>query len=348
MTYLISLIMILFLLNITLLIYLLIRKNYHQRKQIRKMELEKEVTLLIEEIARNKREGIPSSVKRSFLFYEVLQEIISHYIQLFNDQETSSALKQVASDELSVLYRKKLRKGSWSERMNVLYYIEDFEMKVLRGDLWLEYETKKQTEAEKYQIIRALATLHDKRLLDQIKGSPDWPYFLFKECFRRYGVEPLHFLIENCLTDLSERVQVALLDVAIESKDLKLSSLFDELLLADSPEVRIRALKAIFVFGATSKEQELVQFQSSDHWVERMLFARIAGKLKLQRYCELLVKLLSDSSWWVRQAAAESLARYESGLFILEFVYETSKDKFARDTAYQWLGEAVGQNVDNE
>jgi hypothetical protein len=341
--YLLLLIITLFFVNVSLLFYLLIRKDRLQRKEVRKREIKHQVRNLIEKISRGNLKKIPNYYKRTLLFYEALEETVSHYMQLFANEEINRVLKKLANDELTPLYKKRLKNGVWSERMNVLYYIEDFEMASLQDDLWQYYLTKQLLEAERHQVIRSLATLHDERILEEIKHSPDWPHFLYKECFRRFKLKTIHDLLKDSLNDLSEEVQVALLDVAIESKDPTLAPIFDQLLSADSLELRIRALKAIYVFEFTTKERELGSFHQSTNWVERMFFARIAGKMKWQRYSEQLVKLLSDTNWWVRQAAAESIAKYEDGLIILEYVYETNEDQFARDTAYQWLGEAVGQ-----
>ncbi|GAE33537.1 HEAT repeat domain-containing protein [Halalkalibacter akibai] len=344
MTYLVVLVVLLIFLNVSLLIYLLVSKHLTQIREKQKREIEAEILQAVEEIIKGKMAKIPKLFKRNRLFYEVLEETLSHFILLFNSEETITILRKIAEDELTTRYQSQLKKGKWSKRMNVLYYIEDFEMSSLQDSLWKYYKNRKHSEAEKHQVIRTLSTLRDERILKEIKRSPDWPYFLLKECFRRFGLAFLHELIYHSLSELTEEVQVALLDVVIEAKDHTAGPLFDALLFSSSLEIRIRALKAIYLFGSSQKGNELLSFQHSEHWVERMFFARIAGKLKKQRYSQALIQLLSDANWWVRQAAAESLSKYEDGLLLLEYVYATSKDQFARDTSSQWLGEAVGQN----
>ncbi|MDT8859863.1 hypothetical protein N0O92_06425 [Alkalihalobacillus sp. MEB130] len=341
MVYVIWLIISLLLLNTVLLLYLLVRKQLQQHRDEEKEQIVKELSPVIENVSRERIEGIPSTFKRTSLFFEVLEETVGMYLQLFGDEKMKAILNNVTQVELTDVYKKRLKSNSWSERMNVLYCVEDFEMTSLQDDVWSYYHSGRSSIEEKHQMIRVLSKLNDQRLLEQIKHESDWPYFLLKECFRRFDFSTVETIIRNELDSLSEEVQVAILDVAIERKDPSLTFFFDQLLFSESREIRIRALKAIYEYEQTTKEEELVTFHQSNFWVERMLFARVAGQLKRKRYSTPLVTLLSDESWWVRQSAAEALMNFEDGLFILEHVYETNEDPFARDTANQWLGEAV-------
>ncbi|GAE25426.1 hypothetical protein JCM9140_1421 [Halalkalibacter wakoensis JCM 9140] len=343
MAYVFLLIVGLLVINLVLLLYLLFQKQIAQQHARKKEALTVELIKVVEDVARGRIEDIPLKYKRTSLFYSVLEETISHYLQIFNDEQAKKHLKVLCQSEFTSIYRKRLKSGVWSERMNALYYTEEFEMTSLKNEIWNYFQTNRASIEEKYQMIRTLAKLNDKRIVEQVKKSPNWPTFLLKECFRRFEISMLMYLMKNHLEELNENVQLALLDIAMETKEQSFLPFFDQLLFSEFQEVRVRALKAISEYEHTSKEEELTIFHQSEFWVERMMFARVAGQLKRKRYSSALVTLLSDESWWVRQAAAEALANYEDGLLILEYVYETSDDPFARDTAYQWLGEAVGE-----
>lgn len=103
-----------------------------------------------------------------------------------------------------------------------------------------------------------------------------------------------------------------------------------------NPEIRAAALQTLAILG----DRELVASESIEESLEaereylRIHATRAAQHLPRQRALGALWKRLGDSSWWVRVAAAETLALLgEEGLSMLERAAEDHPDRFARDMA---------------
>ncbi|WP_152976426.1 HEAT repeat domain-containing protein [Alkalihalophilus marmarensis] len=286
-----------------------------------------------------KEEGLTRHLKgQSIITYELLEESLETYQKLIDHEETRDKVVLLAEHYLSDYYKHQLLNGRWSKRMNTLYYIEDFKMNSLADTIWMLFQTRLKWDEEKEQIIRTLAALQDVRLFELlVEEQPDWSVGLYKEIFRRMDRDQFKYNVSE-LDSFEHPVGNAMLDVAREERDEALLPLFEELLSSHSLEVRIRALKGILTLERITNVELLTPFASSSEWVERMLFARIAGKLKQSRYIAILTELMGDSIWWVRQGAAEALFHYRDGVFILEHIYTNHPDPFARDMARQWVG----------
>ncbi|MBP3951112.1 HEAT repeat domain-containing protein [Bacillus suaedae] len=338
----IVLILSLLLLNILLLIYLLIRKQAQQQLSEEKQRVEVVLNKELDLFAKGEIPRIRRHFKRDELFFEILEERVGQYKQLIADEDIVERLNVLTSLELAENYRQKLKARSWSTRMNTLYFIEDFKLAELKDDIWTAFTEQNSQRDETYQMARTLATLQDTRLLKKLTASSgEWPDFLLKECFRRYKDDLiLEQLME--IDHFTEIVQIALLDVVTESITISAQPIFINLLESPSLELRVRGLKALVYFDQLPEDQFYIHFHESGEWVERMLFAKIVSRHRKQRFTEILIKLLSDSNWWVRQSAAEALVNFPDGLLMLEHVYKKNEDAFARDIAYQWLGQEVG------
>jgi HEAT repeat protein len=110
----------------------------------------------------------------------------------------------------------------------------------------------------------------------------------------------------------------------------------------DDPEIRAAVFRALShlallprgagaaVLAAITDDVEFVRVQAT----------HAAAFLSPKRGLPALRARLSDSSWWVRRAAAQSLLRLENGSSVLLRVARTHSDRFARDMAVQVLLEA--------
>jgi HEAT repeat protein len=110
----------------------------------------------------------------------------------------------------------------------------------------------------------------------------------------------------------------------------------------DDPEVRAAALRALSHLGVLPRGAGTAVLASLEDEVEfvRVQAAHAAAFLSPKRALGPLRARLSDSSWWVRRAAAMSLLRVENGSSVLMRIARTHPDRFARDMAVQVLLEA--------
>lgn len=114
--------------------------------------------------------------------------------------------------------------------------------------------------------------------------------------------------------------------------------LLESLLDSEDSEIRIAALKAIGDLRITLDEDKIILFCKSPIWEERMVAAMVVQSCSLRQAIPHLVQLLSDSQWWVRLRAAETLYSFgKEGINELKWCIENTNDPFTRDMARKVL-----------
>jgi len=78
----------------------------------------------------------------------------------------------------------------------------------------------------------------------------------------------------------------------------------------------------------------------NSEWYIRLHVATVLGRMGLQEDVDVLIKLMSDTEWWVRYRSAQSLAQMP---FIhaadLKQIYDKLQDRYARDILQQVISE---------
>jgi HEAT repeat protein len=136
-------------------------------------------------------------------------------------------------------------------------------------------------------------------------------------------------------------LQKAILDVISIKKESSYLLFTENIFAVYSGELRLRALKALAVLGSVKEINTYLELLYSSKWEERMLAAKLVGNLKEERGLNRLIELLHDQTWWVRFQAGQAICLFPNGKEILEQVYTTSTDMFAKDMAWEWLHKGV-------
>ncbi|WP_046174309.1 HEAT repeat domain-containing protein [Domibacillus indicus] len=327
----------LFLLQIVLLCYLVIRKKRRQRYE---EEVESQYNHLVEPFSSYMME--PSDVRffyaiRSIKHQEVvLERLLNGYVAFTKEAHSSPLVKQLSERFLTEPYRQRLNRRNWAKRINTLHYIEDFHMVSLSPVLLEQLAISNKLDAETRQLIRTLASLDETKVLTELSRFSNAPLRLYADVFSRLKKETAVKEIQSALesTDLSLK-HAALIFVG-QSGSLAFLPAVEKELAVPHAETRIQALKAIFRLEYMSDPDLLAPFFKSEIWAERMFAARIAGILQLSRYKETLGILLGDSVWWVRYSAAEAFTHFSDGDLLLAHLAENHPDRYGRDMAAQW------------
>ncbi|ANU23088.1 HEAT repeat domain-containing protein [Planococcus donghaensis] len=274
----------------------------------------------------------------------VLERLLNHYVAITKGSVTSSQVSQLSEKYLTERYKKQLKCNNWAIRMNTLYFIEDFHMKSLSPLLKKKLQKSFRLNLETQQLIRTLTSLNEPMTLSALARYADAPVRLYIDVFKRLELD----------------IQLEELDAALKhghnNKVLKHAAVsyigmtglmgflprIEEELLSDDEELRIQALKSIQHLQYISSPSLLIPFFHSTSWQERMFAARIAGKLQLSRFQEVLSELLGDSVWWVRYSSAEALTQFADGDILLSHLSATHPDRYARDMATQWEASLLG------
>jgi len=327
---------------LSLLVYLICRKAFENRQRRR---IEHFKTIMNDKMLHSVLTGeflrsLQADTKVKKL---ALEELLSHYAEILEGTEEKDNLNRLAESRLTDYYRKKLSSLRWSSRMNALFHIEAFQMEGLKEDIISVLNRKRITKEEKIRVLTILSQLQSTEMFDLLTGNyNDLSYLEYRNILSRLNSDGFdQFLLgyHSCQPEL----KFAIMDLAGLRKELNYLNFVETVFSVSSGEERVRALKAVVSIGHVRKFERYLPLFQSVNWEERMLAARLAGVMKAENSLPDLVKLLQDSSWWVRSQAGQSITMFPQGKKILEDVMSDSNDSFARDMAWEWINKGVYQ-----
>ncbi|WP_442599855.1 HEAT repeat domain-containing protein [Neobacillus sp. D3-1R] len=323
--------------------YLVLRKIITSLYRYQKRSWRKKVKLAVLQCVKNgdcKQDIFPN--RRIVL--EVIEELLSDYMNVLKGNRSRKRISEFASHYFTSFYKDRLRHFRFSVRYNTLLMIDKFCMTSLEDELLLILTKKKVTDIERFEIYRILAAFQYKGLKAILCESERLADMVYRDIFHRINDEILQDYVATYET-CSKPLQLNLVDVLGDKRDFRALSLLEQLLKEEDMELRIRALKAISKIGQIHNRECILSFTASDSWQERMMAAKVMGAIQSSYFLLPLIRMLSDSSWWVRSTAAQGILRYRKGLHILVRIAETGKDRFARDMAKEWIERVVRRDV---
>lgn len=261
----------------------------------------------------------------------VLDEYSSHNLTVA-EQENLSA---VAEKYLALHYRKALKKGTWAERMNALYFIEDFKIHSLREDCFGHFKSLTKQDEEYRQTLRTCATLQEYRLFREESVLNEVTSGLMKELLFRMDED----LLQKVLRELQQNEKLpenVLRGLLVFSGEHKIEAAFpfvEQKLQDERKEVRLKAMQSLSLYGKVSDPEKIRPFFESGAWEERMYAAKLTGACRLNGLKDHLLNTLADSNWWVRFSSAESLSSGPDGELLLQDAAVNHQDPYARDIA---------------
>ncbi|MCP3761062.1 HEAT repeat domain-containing protein [Domibacillus sp. A3M-37] len=327
----------LFLFQIALLFYLVIRKKKRQRYE---EEIESQYNHLTEPFSSYIIE--PSDVRFLYAIRStrhqavVLERLLNGYVAFTKEANISPLVKQLSEEFLTEPYSRILGQRNWARRINTLHYIEDFHMASLSPVLFERLTAANKLDVETQQLIRTLASLDETKVSKELSRFPNVPIRLYVDVFNRLQKEGTVKEIQSALDGTDVTLKYAALVFIGQSGAMSFLPAVEKELESSHAETRIQALKTLFRLEYMSDPDLLAPFFESSIWTERMFAARIAGILQFSRYKKILSTLLGDSVWWVRYSAAEAFTHFSDGDVILAHLSENHSDRYGRDMAAQW------------
>ncbi|PSL40116.1 HEAT repeat protein [Planomicrobium soli] len=248
-------------------------------------------------------------------------------------------LNQLAEKYLAAHYRKTLKRGTWAERINALYFIEDFYLVSLREDAYQHFLKLKKQDEEFRQCLRVCASLQEERILPVITEKEGLSTGFIKELLFRLNESLMGKILEKIENnnDIAENVLFAFITFNGEQKNEPFFSFVENKIFDERKEVRLKALNSLCNYGKVSNPSILDAFFTSSYWEERMYAAKLTGACSLPQYKQALLELLSDPVWWVRFAAAENIKTFPDGEALLRQVALWDEDAYSRDIAKHML-----------
>ncbi|RBW71509.1 HEAT repeat domain-containing protein [Bacillus taeanensis] len=325
-----------FIMLISLFLFLIVWKYYRNKQETKQQTVKRDLLSKLNRYIQQSEFPKEYNLEDSLVFHGV-EEALAEYGSFVRDVETSRYIREYVEKNFTPYYRRLLSHRSWSIRMNTLYRIDDFQMTTLHKELMKLYRSSETTKLEKYQIMRIFATLQHENLFYMLGGQGEGlPNFYYRDILLRLDEAFFAKFIERS-KEYSLPLLEGLLDAVGEKRDITYLSFVEQMLLHSSIEIRIRALKAISKLGYIQRYDIVFQLAQSNSWQERLMCARILAKVQTKDSLSFLKTMMSDSSWWVRSAAAQSVLEFADGRKILSEISNHHEDQYARDMAKEWL-----------
>lgn len=271
--------------------------------------------------------------------FKLMETMLDEFLAEDLQEEQKARVYSSADKYLAEYYRRALKKGQWAERINALYFIEDFRLFSLKEDVYQHFWKISKRDEEFRQCIRTCATLQESRLMDTAIENRSLSFVMIKELLYRLDKELLKATLERIQSrkDISENMLHAFISFSGEHQIDMLFPFVEKKLQDERKEVRLKAMSSLCHYRKINDPSVLSAFFDSAHWEERMYAAKLAGACHLDQYKQNLIHLLSDNVWWVRFAGAENLKTFQGGNTLLEQVAVDHTDAYARDIAKHML-----------
>ena len=282
-------------------------------------------------------EPVLSAAKKSQ--FKLMETMLDEFAAENFQEEQKARIQLLAEKYLTENYRHTLKKGQWAERVNALYFIEDFKLFSLKEDVYQHFMKISKRDEEFRQCMRTCATLQEVRLMDTAIESKDLSFGMIKELLYRLDEELLKMTLERMQLkeDISENMLYAFISFSGEHQIDMIFPFVEKKLRDERKEVRLKAMSSLCHYKKMTDPSILSDFFDSEHWQERMYAAKLTGACRFEQYKPYLIYLLADNVWWVRFAGAENLKFFEGGNKVLEQVASDHADAYARDIARHML-----------
>ncbi|WP_142830351.1 hypothetical protein [Planococcus soli] len=312
-------------------------KNLARENEIRKM-----MVILkpqFEQYIKGTQQAEPSLPAAKRNRFKLMERMLDEFLAEDLQEEQKTAIHILADKHLAEHYRRTLKKGNWAERINALYFIEDFRLFSLKEDVYQHFAKIGKRDEEFRQCIRVCATLQEVRLMDAAVESKDLSFGMIKELLYRLDEDLLKMTLGRMQSkeDISENMLYAFISFSGEHQIDMIFPFVEKKLLDERKEVRLKAMSSLCNYKKMTDPAILSGFFDSKHWQERMYAAKLTGACHFEQYKPNLIYLLSDNIWWVRFAGAENLKVFRGGNHVLEQVSTDHADAYARDIAKHML-----------
>ncbi len=239
---------------------------------------------------------------------EGIEKIFLTYLKNISSTEIQDKIGDFSNQYLMDYYQRLLDSRKWSQRMNALYRVADFQLYRLL-DKYREMGKRKLTHEESFQLLKIFSMFEPDVFVEKIiTNTMKLSEFEYKKLLT--GIEPnTRQRLMNCFDQLPPACQYSLIDTIGKKRNMDYIPFLEAQLGQNDAEIRIRSLKALHEIGIIVNLDRYIPFVSSDIWEERLMAAKLLQNVPLKGSLSYLEKLLEDESWLVRTQAAQAIEK---------------------------------------
>ncbi|TVP82483.1 MAG: HEAT repeat domain-containing protein [Alkalicoccus sp.] len=323
-------------LQLTLLGVLLIGKYQSLRFEEKVEHSFTKLMPVIKEYVSGSVEEVKGLPKNPHLRREMLEKVLSKIRSETKGMIEAERIRQLAVKELQPQYEKMLSGGDWADRMNAMYFMEEFLLDDMGDTLAARVRHGIKNGEEYRQAMRVLASFSHLQAVESLFDEKNKSVTFIKEVMRRLNREKLTLLYYRTGRQDLLLLQAFLVHVGERGEEVFLPYV-EKALKHEELEIRLKALKSLCFYKQVKQPELIEPFFQSEFWEERMYACKTAAAVSGTQWKESLLHLLGDSAWWVRSAAAEALLSFSDGPELLEESRQNHKDRYARDMAAKML-----------
>ncbi|MCA1065119.1 HEAT repeat domain-containing protein [Rossellomorea sp. AcN35-11] len=317
-------------------LYLMMKKTIDNKKRDKIEQYKEEYQLPLFQFLQ---EGVKAErlYDSSPLQIRALVELLAGFSKMFASEDIQERIQGFAEDHFHGFIHSQLKHRRWSIRMNALYWIQDFHMKSMRGTLKEIHSSKTLSKPEEIQLLKIDVMFDEGDLITRLTGTKhELTEFEYSLLLHSFNEEQFRTLVHS-YEELPAVVKFALIESIGVKNRMEHAPFLKRLLGEGSTELRIRALKAVVGMEFYLDVERLSMHLKAESWQERLMAIKACEYIRTPELTPYLRELMSDSSFYVRSQAAQSLLRLKNGEEVLREIVTHGEDEYARDMAEQWL-----------
>ncbi|WP_157100880.1 hypothetical protein [Salisediminibacterium beveridgei] len=252
----------LFVVQVLLLVFMMIKKHRELTLIERLKVLDEKLTVEFEDYIQGKKPLHPRFPEKNNLKVQLMEAILERSLEDADDLQTAR-IRELAEGSLTKEYRRRLKRGGWANRINALYFIEDFKMNNLVDEVYSTVVKSQDRGDEEFrQGLRTMAALQDRRVFELIEANDYLPVSLFKEIFQRLNQNAVDYWFSKYKSH--EAVPEHLLGPFIshcgDVRAKPYQKRIEECLTDPRDEIRIKTLKAMSRYREVLNESHIESF----------------------------------------------------------------------------------------
>ncbi|PID20459.1 hypothetical protein CSV61_14410 [Sporosarcina sp. P3] len=275
----------------------------------------------------------------SHLELEAIDELFFRFSYHFASDEITDKINAFAAMYMTDYYHTGLASRSGSVRINTLNKIHLFNLSFMLDAVIQQLQEKEKYSKTEYILMYEVMAKFSEMDFVAHFIHPRVPLgeFDYKKLLMELDETQIRLLAEN-FNELSEVLQLTLIEIVGVRHYLDWLPLLHECLKSSTQELRIHALKSIADLEVADALKLYEGFSYSPVWEERLMTAKIFRSAPTEEALPVLNHLIKDPTYPVRAQAAKSMKSLRNGQQALYSVITTSSDEFAVDVAEEMFG----------
>jgi hypothetical protein len=241
-----------------------------------------------------------------------IERIFLSFLKQYKNNSVQQKISSFMDRYEIAYYEKQLKSKNWSDRLNAIYRISDFQIHAIVPAYNCQKLAKLNVE-ERVEYLKMYAAVQPENLNEYlIHETTQMEELDYKQIFTQLHMRAFHEVV-LLFPQLKPNAQYAVIEmIALQQKN-EYENLLRGMLLHENQEVRIRVLKAFEKMFFKLPFDELATFLQSAIWEERLIATRLLKYYALEFSEPYFEQLVTDDHHYVRNEAFATVQKIKNG-----------------------------------